>query len=395
MTRLLQYLLRRLPIGWLQLSHNRMRLVAAVAGIAFANLLVFVQLGVVAAMTGVVHLTYTPFQADLLISSPRAQLFTGALVSRRVMYMALADPAVVDATPLYLNNMEWKRPDNVSKVLNVYGMTTEAGSFVGEAIRPQLPMLALPDRVLLDSQFQADVQAADTAVINPLSPGMPTTFEINGHAVEAVGSIKLGSGFGFDGALFVSDQTFQRLLPPRTAGTPNHILLRVAPGHDLSAVAQRLNARLAAEQVQVRTVAQAIADDVDYMNTEAPMGIIFGIGVFIGMLVGLVIVYQVLAADVAAHMREYATFKAMGYPHRFLLSIVFEEALIIALLGFVPGVVLGSVVYEVMAAATDLPLGMTLDRAVAVFIGTFVACSVSGALATLRLRHAEPAELFS
>ena len=55
------------------------------------------------------------------------------------------------------------------------------------------------------------------------------------------------------------------------------------------------------------------------------------------MLVGLVIVYQVLSTDVADHLREYATFKAMGYPHRFFLGIVFEEALILGVIGFVPG----------------------------------------------------------
>jgi putative ABC transport system permease protein len=65
--------------------------------------------------------------------------------------------------------------------------------------------------------------------------------------------------------------------------------------------------------------------------------VIFGFGVLIGVLVGLVIVYQVLSADVADHMREYATFKAMGYGPRFFLGIVLEEALVLGVLGFLPG----------------------------------------------------------
>lgn len=394
MTRLLQLLLRRMPIGWLQLIHNRLRLVAAVAGIAFANLLVFVQLGVVASMSGVVQLSYSPFRTDIIVSPPSAQLFTAALVSRRIMYLALADAEVADATPLYLHNMEWKRPDGISKVLNVYGMAPEARQFAGDAIAQQLALLTLPDRVLLDSQIRNIYQNASADVVEQVSLEAPLAFEINGHAVSAVGSFKLGGGFGSDGALFVSDQTFQRIVRPRTAGTPNHVLLQAAPGRDPALVARRLSARLAPENVQVRTTAQAIADDIEYMKTQAPMGIIFGIGVFIGIIVGLVIVYQVLATDVAAHLKEYATFKAMGYPHRFLLSIVFEEALIIALLGFGPGAALSSGVYQMMAAATDLPLGMTVGRAMSVFFGTFAACALSGMLATLRLRQAEPAELF-
>lgn len=390
MTRLLQFMLRRMPIGWLQLTHSRTRLLAAVAGIAFANLLVFVQLGVVASMNGVVQLSYSPFRADIIISPPSAQLLTGALVPRRIMYLSLSEPGVADATPLYLGSMEWKRPDGISKMLIVYGMAPEAAAFAGETISNRLGLLALSDHVLLDSK----IRDIGPSFVQTVSLDAPATFEINGHTVSAVGSFKLGSGFGSDGALFTSDQTFQRLVSQRTSGTPSHILIHVRPGQDPVVVARNLNTLLASEHVQVRTTLQAIADDVNYMNTQVPMGIIFGIGVFIGILVGLVIVYQILAADVAAHMTEYATFKAMGYSHRFLLGIIFEEALIVAFLGFVPGVVLGAGLYEMMASATDLPLGMTPGRAGAVFLGTFAACALSGMLATLRLRRAEPAELF-
>lgn len=394
MTRLLYLLLKRTPIGWLQLIHNRSRLVAALAGIAFANLLVLVQLGVVASMTSVIELTYTPFRADVIISPMQPQLVTGDLVSRQVMYTALADPAVADATPLYLNSIDWKLRDGTSKTLIVYGMAPEASAFAGETIGGLLTLLEPLDGVLLDSDIPGIDQYLGGLAVERLSLDVPLTFEVNGRAVFVVGSFKLGSGFGADGALYVSDQTFMRLVNQRTTGTPSHILVRVQPGENPAAVVLRLNEQLASEHVQVRTTAQAMADDVRYMNTEAPMGIIFGIGVFIGIFVGLVIVYQVLATDVAAHLKEYATFKAMGYPHRFLLGIVLEEALVIAFLGFIPGVLLASAVYEVMAVATNLPLGMTLSRALQVLGGTFAACVLSGLLATLRLRRAEPAELF-
>lgn len=394
MTRVLHLLLRRTPVGWLQLIHNRMRLIAAVAGIAFANLLVFVQLGVVASLTSVTQLVFTPFHTDIIISPLRPQFLNGEMISRRLMYNTLADPAVAEATPLYVETTEWKRSDGSSTTLIVYGMLPEAAAFAGETIGDQLALLAPADRVLLDTAIPDIDQDLGAAAVAQLSPELPLRFEIDGHAVSAVGGFRLGSGFDTAGAMVVSDQTFQQLIPERTAGTPSHILIRVKPNQDPATVAGRLRERLALERVQVRTTAQAIADDVTYMNDEASIGIIFGMGVFIGILVGLVIVYQVLSTDVAAHMKEYATFKAMGYPHRFLLGIVFEEALIIAILGFVPGVLLGSAIYEVMSVATGLPIGMKADRALAVFVGTFVACALSGALATLRLRRAEPAELF-
>jgi len=395
MSRLLQYLLRRTPVGWLQLVHNRMRLIAAVAGIAFANLLVLVQLGVVASLSSVTQLTFTPFATDIVISPPRPQFLNGEMISRRLMYSAIADPAVAEATPLYVDTIEWKRTDGSSTTLVVYGLPPEADAFAGEAIGAQLELLAAAKHVLLDRAIPDVGLDFGTDVVEHLSPDQPLQFEIGGHSVSAVGAFELGSGFDTAGAMIVSDQTFQQLFPERTAGTPSHILLRLKPNQEPAAVAGRIGDRLISERVQVRTNAQAIADDVSYMNDEASLGIIFGMGVFIGILVGLVIVYQVLSADVAAHMKEYATFRAMGYSHRFLLGIVFEEAMIIALLGFLPGVLFGSATYQVMSMQTGLPIAMSVERALAILLGTIVACTLSGALATFRLRRAEPAELFS
>jgi putative ABC transport system permease protein len=97
---------------------------------------------------------------------------------------------------------------------------------------------------------------------------------------------------------------------------------------------------------------------------------------------------------VADHLREYATFKAIGYPQSFFLGIVFEEALILAVLGFVPGLVIALGLYAAVAAATGLPLAMTLPRAAGVLLATIAMCAASGAIATRRLARADPAELF-
>lgn len=235
MTRLLQRLLGRTPIGWLQLIHNRPRLVAAIAGIAFANLLVLVQLGVVASIGNVIELIYTPLKADIIISPPRPQLTSGEVISRRVMYSALADPAVADATPLYLGTIDWRRPDASSKSLTVYGMMPEATHFAGETIAGKLGRLKSPDSVLIDSGIPGVERNLGDKGIQQLSPESPATFEVDGHAISAVGSFKVGSGFGADGALFVSDQTFMRLFSSRKAGTPSHILIQLRPGFDARA----------------------------------------------------------------------------------------------------------------------------------------------------------------
>jgi putative ABC transport system permease protein len=193
--------------------------------------------------------------------------------------------------------------------------------------------------------------------------------------------------------MFVSDQTFLSLFPSRSSGAPNHLLLRTVGGADPAAVAARLQARLGGD-LRVRTMAEAVAADIRYQGTQRPTGVIFGFGVVIGILVGLVIVYQVLSTDVADHLREYATLKAVGYPHRYFIGIILEEALILASLGFVPGFLIASGLYLALNAATGLPLAMTLGTALAVLAGTMTACALSSTIATRRLAAADPADLF-
>jgi putative ABC transport system permease protein len=381
----------RLPIGWLQLKHHRGRLIAAVTGIAFANMLVFVQLGIATAMNDVVRTSYTPFRAHILISPTSAStLLDGATLARRVMYQALAEPGVEAATPLYIAQVSWKRSNLPATNLSIYALAPEDKRFAGLAVAGHLDGLSMPMHVLIDS-LTRDVAPASLAGI---SREAPLQFEVDGKAVSAIGTFALGAGFGWDGSLVVSDQTFMRLFSQRTLGTPSVILVDVASGEDVTAIVSRLRARLPSELVNVRTPEQAIADDVSYQAIQMPIGSIIGAGVLLGILVGVVIVFQVLSTDVAAHLRDYATFKAIGYSHAFILGIVFEEALILALLGFVPGVAIASGIYVLLAATTDLPFGMAAGRSLSVFLGTLAACALSGALAAQRLRSVDPAELF-
>ena len=76
MSRLLKWLFGRLPIGWLQLTHSRTRFAAALAGVAFANVLVFVQLGIMNSMATATMKPYGFFQADIMISASDANSMT-------------------------------------------------------------------------------------------------------------------------------------------------------------------------------------------------------------------------------------------------------------------------------------------------------------------------------
>ena len=391
MTRLLAALFGRLPIGWLQLSHNISRLLAAVAGVAFANLLVFVQLGIMGALNGTTVAPYALFDADIMISARDANTLTdGSNVARQRLFQALAVPGVSDGVPIFIGNIEWQRADGATSTLQTFGIGVEAQGFLAPGLAAMTDELVLEARLLIDKS----TRGMPAGALDGVTPAAPFVFEANGRTLSAVGTLQIGGGFTADGTLITSDQTFLRLFGNRTSGAPNHILLKTDDGIAPGTVVERLRKVLPAASVKVDTLTGAAAADLGYQTTERPTGIIFGFGVLMGVLVGIVIVYQILSTDIADHLSEYATFKAMGYRQPFFLGIVFEEAIVLAVFGFIPGLAVSMALYSGLSAATGLPVEMDLARAVSVFFGTLLACVLSGAIATRRLAGADPADLF-
>lgn len=390
MSRLLQALFGRLPIGWLQLTHNRTRFAAALAGVAFANVLVFVQLGIMNSMGAATLRPYDFFQADIMISAGDANSLTdGGNVARQWMLQAMADPDVTDGMGLFIANVAWDRGDKDIS-LSTFGVDPVKPGLVSAEIAGDLPLLQVQDAAILDRMARG--LAKDEAAA--IRPQTPLAFETQSRTLVAYATFTGGGGFGGDGYMLVSDQTFLSLFPARSSAAPDHILLTVRRGADVATVVARLRTLISDPSLRIRSYGDAAQDDLQYQQTKRPTGIIFGFGVLIGVLVGLVIVYQVLSTDVADHLREYATFKAMGYGPRFFLSVVFEEALVLGVMGFIPGLIVGTAILTLMGKITTLPLAMSFSMAVSVFIGTVVFSAVSGAIATRRLAAADPADLF-
>lgn len=391
MTKLLMRFLGRLPLGWLQLVSNKFRFAAAAAGVGFACILVFVQLGMMGAFTEATRISYEAFNADIMISASDANTLTdGSSVSRRRMFQALAVPGVREACSLFVGKVNWKQQDGSEIQFKVIGVDPSRENFIGANIG-DVDSLKLANNILLDRH----ARGLDPVALSSVTADNPLLLEAAGHQLAVVGTMSSGGGFNDDGSMVVSDQTFLRLFPARSSGGPNHLLIKINETEDVGIVTDRIRrALIDVSSIQVRSFAEAIQQDVDYQTTRRPTGLIFGFGVAIGIIVGIVIVYQILSTDVADHLGEYATFKAMGYGHRYFRGIVIEEAVILAVAGFFPAVLTSLGIYTVMAEATGLPIAMSPQRALFVFLGTVASCAMSGMIAMRKLDNADPADLF-
>ncbi len=388
---MIQQIQQRTPLGWLQLSHEKSRLLVALSGIAFADVLMFMQLGFQSALYDSNTKLSRALNADIVLVSPQARNTQNlSTFSRRRLYQAMDVPGVKSATAFYTNIMTWKHPDTRKEgSIQVIAFNPNQQVLNLPEINQQLEKIKLPDVVLFDRNSRGNYKNA----IAQLQQGKTLTTEVERRSVTIPGLFSLGASFGADGMLVASDQTFLQLLPRRDAASINLGLITLKPGYNVEQVAMALKAHFP-KDVRVMTHAEYIEFEESYWKKESPIGFIFGLGTAMAFMVGVVIVYQVLSTDVNTHMKEYATFKAMGYRNRYLLVVVFEEAIILALLGFIPGVILPIGLYQLAANATALPIAMKLPRAMMVLVLTILMCGISGAIATRKLQSADPADMF-
>jgi len=388
---ILQQLRRRTPLGWIQLCHNKTRLLVSIGGIAFADILMFMQLGILNGLYDSNTAPHRQLQTDIVLVSTQARQLTNLLsFPRRRLYQAMDVPGVATAQALYINFIDWKHPETRQKTaMLVVGVNPDTKAFDLPTANQSLDKIKLPDTVLFDRAARGNYQW----VIDQVEQGHTITTEIERRTITIAGLFELGASFTTDGILLTSDQSFLRLFPSRQAGQVSLGLVQVQPEFDPEAVVEDLNAYLP-QDVKAMTKQGFIDFEKAYIDQNQPIAFVFGLATTIGFIVGIVIVYQILSTDVNDHLAEYATFKAMGYRDRYLLGAIFEEALILAAIGFIPGVGVSLGLYSLLRQVGALPIYMPLLRLVLVFTLTVVMCSLSGIVATRQLRSADPADIF-
>ncbi|MEA5599385.1 ABC transporter permease DevC [Rivularia sp. UHCC 0363] len=389
----IQQLQRRTPLGWLQLSRQKGRLLVALSGVAFADLLMLMQLGFQNALFSSATRLHDTLRADLVLLSPQAlNLQDLSTFTRRRLYQAMDVPGVATAEPMYNSLVTWRNPQTRLKTqVMIIGFNPDKPAFDLPEVDKHIDAIKLPDTILFDEATRGTYEK----VIAQIKQGQTVTTEIQGRTITIADVFKVGASFAADGTLMTSDQNFLRLFPRQDSGSANLGLIRLKPGYEPEQVAAELKYHLRdAADVKVFTKQEFIDFEKAYWQTNTPIGFIFSLGTAMGFIVGVIIVYQVLSTDVNAHMKEYATFKAMGYRNFFLLTVVFEEAIILAVLGFIPGAAISTGLYALTRNATNLPLYMTVARVVQVQVMTIIMCMISGAVATRKVQSADPADMF-
>jgi putative ABC transport system permease protein len=377
-------------LAWFQLISEKRRLAAALAGIAFAVMLQLTEFGVRDALFESAINFHKHLVADLVMTSSlyENELVPGR-VTRRRLYQALGVAGVESVTPVLVATAPFKNIiTGDDKFIIVIGVEPDRLVMDVPSVNDNLHLVRMPDVALFDSMARPEFGP----VVDVMRDQHEVTTEVAGRRIRISGMFELGISFGVNGSLIVSDTTFRRMLN-RPEGVFEFGLIRLKPGTDILAAQSELK-RALPDDIKILTRPELNDLEKAYWRASTPIGFIFTLGAFVGLLVGLVIVYQILYTDVSDHLAEYATMKAMGYSDRHLNMVVLEEALILSVLGFPVGLGLAMIVFTGARRATHLPLFMTLPLASMVFAFTILMCAGSGLIAVRKLKAADPAEVF-
>ncbi len=383
----------KLQLGLHNLLHDARRTAVATAGVTFAVVLMFLQLGFLQTASTTASVIYESLRFDVCVVSTDYYYFADPRdIARARLYQAASVDGVEEVQGLNVGIHEWRNEQSgeMSPII-VLGLEPESPVFSKLAPLKALRELNAPHHILIDTESRPELGPVSGERFG--EQDLNDERQIGDQLVRIVGMFQLGSGFAASGAVLTSAPGFQQLFPIRRAERVSIGLVRLEDGLSPREAARQLAAVLP-DDVQVLTRKEVLRRERDRWVNQTSYGNIFRLGCAIAFVVGMGIVYQILSSDVAAHRAEYATLKAMGYRNAYLNSVVLQQAVALAVLGIAPGILISLGLYAYTTAQTRIPIAMTLGNLCLVTALTMGMCLLSGVIALKKVRQAEPAELF-
>lgn len=384
-------MLNKIPVAWLQLTHQKTRLVITILGVTFAVFLMFIQLGFRDGLFEDSITLHKALKADLILLHTKTDHFFGMRTfPRRYLYSISAVDGVDSISPFYYSDGEFKNPENsATKSIAICSFNPDKAIFKLPEVNQKIDIIKQPDTVLFDRLSRPEYGPIVTDFIKDSA----FTTELSNRRIRIGGLFSLGGGVMVeDGLIITSDLNYSRILDEPLEKVHLGVIL-IKPDAEPKKVIENISEKLP-KDVKVITISEFMKMEKEYWASATPIGFIFNLGTLIGLIFGGVIVYQILYTQISDNLYIYATFKAIGYANKYLIGVVLQQAFMMSIMGYIPGFIFCLYLYNFVEDATRLPMFMTLSRAITVFCLTISMCSVAGLLAINKLRSADPADLF-
>lgn len=372
-----------LSIAVANLIQDRLRFAIAVAGTAVPILLVLLQMALLQGVRTEVTRLYNDFDFDIaLLPVTYEYMFSSGVFDSVRLAQAQAVDGVADTFALNVDGGAWTGPAEKRSPLIVIGIDDKPRFIRDAEIRAGLSALGTGADVLVDRYSSAN--------FGPLAPG--TNAFLDDHPVTIAGHFSLGMFFYADGAAIVRNV----FLPPLSGASSRDVhigLVALDPGADPVRTKAALVGALPPD-VQVLTRKELIDGEQNFFLSTKPLGIMVTVGMAVAFLAGIVVLWQVLSAEIMRRINEFATLSAMGFGAPFVLGVGFCETFLLGMAAFLPAMLVGAMILQVLEWATHLPAAATPGLILKVLGIVLVMCGICAASVARRIARAQPANLF-
>jgi putative ABC transport system permease protein len=365
------------------LLHDKLRFFITVSGVAFAVTLVFVQVGLFLGLMDNASLTINQIDADIWVTSHNtanvdfAQTFPETHVKR-----VRSIPGVARADNLIVWFMNVSLPSGAVEGTEVYALEDFARwNFPWNVVDGNLEDLRRGPFMILDDSAKKRWGAFEIGEYR----------ELLGRRLKIIGKTVDAKSFTTTPLTFVDYRLAQSLNSSDLRGNTTYILVKLAPGADVEAVRSDIRRRLPFNDVYTKD--EWAKRSRSYWIDSTGLGLNMYITVFLGCLVGIVVVAQTLYTSTMEHIREFGTVKAIGGGNRDIYLILGKQATIAALAGFGLGALQAFALRPVMAKI-DLKLIIPTPFFAAVLIGAIALCLSAAIISFRKVASIDPALVF-
>jgi len=364
------------------LLHDRLRFLITVAGVAFAVTLVLVQVGLFLGLLDKATVTIRHANADIWVTSKETPNVDFAHnFSETTVLRVRGVPGVERADNLIVQFMNLQLPSGAEEGALVYALD-DFGAW-------NLPWDVRDGRAR--DLRRGDYVLMDRSAVRRYGPFEVGEYrEVLGRRFKIIGTTVGAASFTTAPILFMDFRKAQGLAE-NVRNQTSYILVEVAPGVDPEAVAEGI--RRVAPYNDVHTRDEWARRSRNYWIASTGLGMNMGVTVFLGILVGIVVVAQTLYTSAVEHIREFGTVKAIGGSNWQIYRILAEQALIAAVVGFGVGGLLSMAMRPVMASLF-LNVAISPGFAAAGFVGTLAMCLGAAMLSFRRVAAIDPALVF-
>lgn len=374
---------RRVDLALRSLLHDKLRFGITVAGVAFAVTLVLVQVGLFLGLLSNASVSIENADADLWVTTRNTPNVDFARpFSENYVHRVRSVPGVERADNLIVSFMTVALPTGGSESVTVYAL---------EDFRDwNLPWAVPEGRV-------GDLSRGDFFMLDDYATKRMGAFqvgdyrEVSGTRLRIIGRTTGARSFTTNPLAFMDYGLAQRIAGGTIDGRTHYVLVKLLPGADAEAVAAEIRRRLPYNDVHTRARWAELSRG--YWVGSTGLGMSSFLTVFLGCLVGVVVVAQTLYTSTLEHLKEFGTVKAIGGSNADVYRILLKQALVAAVVGFCIGLVPVMVMRPLMEGF-GLRLVIPTHMLGVVAVGTLLLCTGASMVSFRKVAGIDPALVF-